>query len=254
MQMHRHTATRMSSTQAQAALLHQAPLRLIALPLCRNPDLVYYLPHKARSNDAVPAIEAGNKGKEKDHALGPDTDLQSASTDSSTARRERSAQTEQQSGSGGNVGGGGGSDLADRIAALVSKATSACTDCGLMLDARCNATKADCACAAPAPFAPLADKATEQWEKFGKAKPGNWKYRIYVRGTVLAPPSVSLFRKLRGMGKADSSMGTRWQMTGENLMCAMLAATLCSSSPLLMPCGTADHRRHVALSRTAGTG
>ena len=150
-QLQMRMAARTSST-ATATALHQAPLRLIALPLCRNPDLVYYLPHKARSNDAV-AIEAGTgtgtgtgKGKEKDLGAG-------TSTDHSTAHRERSAQTEQQSGSGGNVGGGGGSDLADRIAALVSKATSACSISASM--PRCGATsrrKADCACAPP--FAP----------------------------------------------------------------------------------------------------
>lgn len=155
MQMHLHMhmrmAARMSST-ATATALHQAPLRLIALPLCRNPDLVYYLPHKARSNDVDVTMQAGTstgtdtgKGKERDLGAG-------TSTDHSTAHRERSAMTEQQSGSGGNVGGGGGSDLADRIAALVSKATN---------------------------------KATEQWEKFGKAKPGNWKYRIYMTGENL---------------------------------------------------------------------
>jgi len=95
----------------------ESPLRLLALPLCRNPELVYYYASKRKS-----ASKAGNE----DPSL---SNVASTSGSSQTA-----------------------DNMTEKASRLVTKATN---------------------------------KATEQWEKFGKAPQGNWKHRIYMQGEKL---------------------------------------------------------------------
>jgi len=98
------------------------PLRLIALPLCKKPELIYYYAQKRKeAKGKATASEAQDNSTE--HAAPPAAAPSAEST-----------------------------DMATRATNLITKATNL---------------------------------ATNQWEKFGKADKGNWKYKVYMRGEKL---------------------------------------------------------------------